>query len=197
MQREVFISYSRKDLSIVEKIKNEIEQSTGQECWMDLTGIESGSEMFVDAILEGIEDCKVFLFMLSENSQISEYAMKELKYAYKKSRKDPNKHVVIININHCEINNRFDFEYGLTDIIDWHDTLQCSKLLRDLMKWIPRHIKEIEGMKDVFISYKRENVSYVARLYDELENHDIKTWFDMDELHQDVGKEYTEHNNLE
>jgi len=193
MQREVFISYSRKDLSIVEKIKNEIEQSTGQECWMDLTGIESGSEMFVDAILEGIEDCKVFLFMLSENSQISEYAMKELKYAYKKSRKDPNKHVVIININHCEINNRFDFEYGLTDIIDWHDTLQCSKLLRDLMKWIPRHIKEIEGMKDVFISYKRENVSYVARLYDELENHDIKTWFDMDELHQDVGKEYTEH----
>ena len=80
MQREVFISYSRKDLSIVEKIKNDIEQSTGQECWMDLTGIESGSEMFVDAILEGIEDCKVFLFMLSENSQISEYAMKELKY---------------------------------------------------------------------------------------------------------------------
>lgn len=50
----------------------------------------------------------------------------------------------------------------------------------------------IEGTKDVFISYKRENAHYVSRLCDELENHEIKTWFDMNELHQDVGKKYTE-----
>lgn len=49
----------------------------------------------------------------------------------------------------------------------------------------------IDGEKDVFISYKRENASYVARLFEELENHYIKTWFDLNELHQDVGKEYT------
>ena len=193
MIEDVFISYSRRDLNLVEKIRNEIELSTGLECWMDLTGIESGSEMFVDAILEGIEKCKVFLFMLSEYSQESEYALKELKYAYKKSRKNNDKHVIIININNCEISNRFDFEYGLTDIINWHDSPQRSKLIRDLRKWFPYQIKEIEGMKDVFISYKRENVSFVARLYEELVNHDIKAWFDMDELHQDVGEEYTKH----
>lgn len=50
----------------------------------------------------------------------------------------------------------------------------------------------IEGKKDVFISYKRENVAYVARLFSELEDHDIHTWFDMNELHQNVGDEYTE-----
>ena len=49
-----------------------------------------------------------------------------------------------------------------------------------------------EGRKDVFISYKRETVPYVARLADELENHGIYAWFDMNELHQDVGREYTE-----
>jgi acetyltransferase-like isoleucine patch superfamily enzyme len=49
----------------------------------------------------------------------------------------------------------------------------------------------IKGSKDVFISYKRENVDYVARLFAELKEHDIDAWFDLNELHQDVGKEYT------
>lgn len=49
-----------------------------------------------------------------------------------------------------------------------------------------------EGRKDVFISYKRETVPYVARLANELENHGIYAWFDMNELHQEVGREYTE-----
>lgn len=49
-----------------------------------------------------------------------------------------------------------------------------------------------EGKKDVFISYKRETVSYVARLAEELEKHGIYAWFDMNELHQYVGMEYTE-----
>lgn len=50
----------------------------------------------------------------------------------------------------------------------------------------------IEGSKDVFISYKRENADYVARLFAELKEHDIDAWFDLNELHQNVGKEYTE-----
>ncbi len=50
----------------------------------------------------------------------------------------------------------------------------------------------IEGKKDVFISYKRENADYVARLFEELKVHNINAWFDLNELHQDVGKEYTE-----
>lgn len=50
----------------------------------------------------------------------------------------------------------------------------------------------IEGKKDVFISYKRENVPYAARLFEELSNHGIHAWFDLNELHQDVGEEYTQ-----
>ena len=52
-------------------------------------------------------------------------------------------------------------------------------------------LSAIAGKKDVFISYKREIAPYVARLYDELENHDIKVWFDLSELHQYVGEKYT------
>lgn len=47
------------------------------------------------------------------------------------------------------------------------------------------------GKKDVFISYKRELVPFVTRLYKELDSHDIKAWVDLNELHQYVGEEYT------
>lgn len=46
------------------------------------------------------------------------------------------------------------------------------------------------GQRDVFISYKRENAKYVSRLDHELREHNISTWFDLNELHEDVGKEY-------
>lgn len=53
-------------------------------------------------------------------------------------------------------------------------------------------LSAIVGKKDVFISYKRESAPYVARLYEELDSHDIKAWFDLDELHHFVGDDYTE-----
>ena len=98
MQRDIFISYSRSDLDVVRRIKEEIEAATGQECWMDLNSIESGSPQFEEAIVKAIDDCKVFLFMLSESSQNSKYALKELDYAGDGDREDPKK-VVLVNFN--------------------------------------------------------------------------------------------------
>ena len=52
--------------------------------------------------------------------------------------------------------------------------------------------EEIEGKRDVFISYKRENAPFVTRLYEELESHDISAWVDLSKLHKEVGEEYQE-----
>ena len=51
---------------------------------------------------------------------------------------------------------------------------------------------KIDGKRDVFISYKRENAPFVTRLYDELERHDISAWVDLSKLHKEVGEEYRE-----
>lgn len=48
----------------------------------------------------------------------------------------------------------------------------------------------MEGAKDVFLSYKRENVKYVVRLYHELKRHFISSWLDISELPDHVGDEY-------
>ena len=52
--------------------------------------------------------------------------------------------------------------------------------------------EKIEGKRDVFISYKRENAPFVTRLYDELERHNISAWVDLSKLHKEAGEEYQE-----
>ena len=134
MTHNIFISYSRKDIGIVRTIKTEIEQATKVECWMDLDGIVSGKPSFTNAIVDAINTCPIFLFMLSRNSQQSEYALKELDFAYKKHREE-NKHVVIIFIEDCQMTDYFSFEYQKADSIIWTDLLQRQKLLGNLKQW--------------------------------------------------------------
>ena len=131
MNRDIFISYSRKNYDVVMEIKRQIDAATGTECWIDLKGIESGSEQFTDDIIDGINNCKVFLFMLTEQSQESNWALRELAFAEKKK-----KHVVLVNIDGIEMNDRFSFKYGLTDTIAWNNLPQHDKLIRDMCRWI-------------------------------------------------------------
>lgn len=126
----LFISYSRADIGLVRRIKDDIENHTGAKCWMDLKSIVSGSKSFTKDIIDGINNCEVFLFMLSENSQRSEFALRELDFADKKGKR-----VVIVNINDCAMTDEFQFLYGLSDTISWNDVLQHDKLLRDLKLW--------------------------------------------------------------
>lgn len=49
-----------------------------------------------------------------------------------------------------------------------------------------------EGAKDVFLSYRSTGVDFASRVYEELENNQIETWFDKAILHNFVGNEYKE-----
>ena len=52
--------------------------------------------------------------------------------------------------------------------------------------------KKIEGKRDVFISYKRENAAFATRLYEEFERHGISAWVDLNKLPKEPGEEYQE-----
>ncbi|MBR6021675.1 MAG: toll/interleukin-1 receptor domain-containing protein [Kiritimatiellae bacterium] len=69
MAHDFFISYSRKDREAVLPIKNELEQTLGIQCWMDLSGIPSGARNFIHSITPAIRDARLgFLFFLSSAS---------------------------------------------------------------------------------------------------------------------------------
>ena len=132
--KDIFISYCRRDIEKVKRFKQEIEAATQTECWMDLEGIESGNPKFTKIIVRAINSCPIFLFMLSEASQQSENALKELDFAYDKYHEEGKK-VVIVYIEPCKMNDEFKFDYQKADTIDWQNPLQKEKLIRDLKAW--------------------------------------------------------------
>ena len=129
MAKEIFISYSRKDFDKVKAIKDEIDHELGINCWMDLDGIESGEE-FMSKIIAAINSHDTFLFMLSQNSMQSEWALDELSFAKRKKKR-----VILVYIEPCEMSDEFYFSYHKYDSIDWANSLQHNKLIDNLHKW--------------------------------------------------------------
>lgn len=136
MANEVFISYSRKDFQKVREIKKVIDQKINIDCWMDITGIESG-ERFKDVIISAINRHDTMLFMMSKNSMISEFALDELDFATHK-----NKRVILISIDGAEMIDTFYFTYKKMNIIYWDDKVQRELLINNLESWFPSAIKK-------------------------------------------------------
>ena len=104
-QSKIFISYSRRDLAFVKPIKEELE-ALGFSCWMDLDGIESGEGNFKRVIIPAINGSIVFLFFLSNSSQQSEFAIKEIEFA-----KAKKKRIVLVRINDDSLTDYFLFVF--------------------------------------------------------------------------------------
>ena len=143
MEREIFISYSRHDIDKVKLIKDELEDTLHVECWMDLEGIESSHPNFVKAIVSGIVECKVFIFMLSKYSQTSNYALGEIDLA-----KNENKEIVFVNIDDCSLTREFRLVYGRSNILRWNNKSEHNKILRDLSRWLRREDLTVEPLSE-------------------------------------------------
>ena len=79
MEYDVFISYSRKDSQIAEKIHDCLE-AAGVHCFIDREGISGGAD-FPLILADAIMDSKILLLVASENAYASEFTQKELTFA--------------------------------------------------------------------------------------------------------------------
>lgn len=118
MEQKVYISYSRTDKEKVYEIKEWLETHTTASFIMCQHDVEGLPEQYVMDAIKGINECDVFLFMLSDNSQFSERPLMELAFACRKL--SPGlKRVYIININACDVGDSFLFRWGNYRSFDW------------------------------------------------------------------------------
>lgn len=129
MKKQIFISYSRKDLAVVEPFVKEIEARTGLRCWIDWTGIESGAK-FEKKIVEAIDQVDVVLFFLSDNSMASDYTEMEISYAY-----NTKKRVVPVMLDGGQLRGWFLFKFGSINFIDCNESRQVDTLMSNLVTW--------------------------------------------------------------
>jgi len=85
MDKDIFISYSRKDVEIVKAIYEWLERA-GYKCWLDVNGMFSGVS-YKKVIVDAIKRSKVLLFMSSENSNKSRNVVCEVSVAVEYDKK--------------------------------------------------------------------------------------------------------------
>src|SRR4030095_8196037 len=72
---QIFISYSRKDISFARKLAGDLEKA-GYEVWWDLTDLRGGDD-WPRVIPQAIGGSQYFVVVLSPNSAISDWVEKE------------------------------------------------------------------------------------------------------------------------
>ena len=154
----IFISYKREDKERVLAIKNDIENATGEKCWIDLDGIESNAQ-FVAKIVGAIDECEIFLFMRSkEHNNITnletDWTIREVNYAL-----EEHKNIVIVNLDNTPMPKWFKFMFPNKQEIDATDTDKLARLNKDLCEWLgipPRTIhkesKETKKLQDTVLT---------------------------------------------
>ena len=86
MAYDVFISYSRKDTKVADRIC-EVFDKVGISYFIDRQGIGGGLE-FPIVLAENIVSSKLFLFLASENSYNSKFTRSEIVFAFNKKEKN-------------------------------------------------------------------------------------------------------------
>lgn len=132
---QIFISYKRDDLDMVWSIKNIIEKHTGENCWIDLDGIESDAQ-FANVIIKAINQAKVFLFMYSsKHTEIEDYendwTIREINFAQKKKKR-----IVFVNIDGSKLTDWFELIFGTKQQINAKSSKAMKKLCSDIQKWL-------------------------------------------------------------
>ena len=126
---DIFVSYSRADIDVVEKLVEDIHVKTNARCWVDWNGIESGDQ-FVEVIISAIDQVDVVLFVLSDSSMSSLYVKKEIVYA-----RNTGKKVIPVVVDGGKLRGWFLFQFGETDYIDLTSEQQYDKLIENVQEW--------------------------------------------------------------
>lgn len=126
MKKDIFISYSSKDKAKVIPFVHKLEESVGEIIWLDLDGIESGSQ-FEETIVGAIDGCKVFVYMLSDSSMTSEWTRREVLYA-----ESEGKYIVPVLLDNDKLKGWFKFHFGNIDYVLYNNKEHLERLVRTI-----------------------------------------------------------------
>ena len=111
MTYKVFISYSRKDSGVADRICEELDKA-GITYFIDRESIK-GSEDFPEMISHAIRESELFLFLASRNSYQSTFTNKEIVYAVNNC---PNSAILPYIIDDSDLPNNIEF---LLSDVNW------------------------------------------------------------------------------
>ena len=104
---QVFVSYSRRDLDIVNRLV-EVMERAGLNIWIDREAIKAG-KLWRTQIVQAIDTCDAFVLMLSSSAAASDNVRKEIDLA-----QDSGRNIFILNLDQVKIPR--DMRYQLVGL---------------------------------------------------------------------------------
>ncbi len=144
--KDVFISYKTEEFDEANWVKTTLE-TNGISCWMAPMCIPGGSSYAVE-IPQAIRECKVFVLILSEKSQLSKWVPRELDQAI-----NEGKTVLPFMLENCPL--RDDFNFYLTNV-------QRYAAYESKIKAIEKMLKEIKALLGIHDAPQAEEKSEPA-----------------------------------
>ena len=115
MKYDVFISYSRRDMAVADKLCEALDKA-GISYWIDRN--IHGSANFLSEIAQYIKNCRVVIFIASSNSAASPWTQKEILFATKH-----NKKIVPYRIGNFHFEQCVELDLFFTNV-QWIETEQ-------------------------------------------------------------------------
>jgi len=142
-QNLVFISYSRNNKDFALELANEL-RASGFNIWFDLLDIPTGSR-WDDEIERALEQCEIFMVILTPSSTISDNVKDEIGYAI-----DSDKRILPILLKDANVPLRLRrFQYvDFTDISYNEGIDQAKHLLRKLINEPAKSLLKSDSIKD-------------------------------------------------
>lgn len=127
MKYDVFISYSRKDLAIVNEIRQLLDANSIT-YWLDTEKIHMGGVFMAD-IVEAIENSTITLFISSLDSNNSIYTAKEVALAF-----NAGKYIIAYKIDNSSFSKKIQFVMTDLNCIDAtpYSTQKAIALVEDI-----------------------------------------------------------------
>lgn len=180
--QDVFICYSRKDNNIAHYC-SQLLKEINVSAFMDVDSLVAGS-VFAETIQRQIVNCKIIVFIISENTMNSEWTIKEIDFA-----RQIGKTIIPVLVENTRLEGRLMLLVGDIEYIEWrHDNTASFK--KELVGAVQHHIEKMHVASeihvqreidldteirildeyqpkridyDVFVSYRREGGRDIAR----------------------------------
>ena len=190
---DVFISYSRRDMLVVDEICRSI-QSVGLTYFTDRNNIPPGSD-YVTYLQTAIRRCKIFLYIASDNSYNSQWSHYELKeFLDEQSIQE----LVVYVVDNCELSedllkeideksirirkaNNLEERYG--SITDMQLAVDLFKISRSIsIVDVDDEFGAILSNHSVFISHSHSDNAMADKIYNYLLSNGIHCWIDLHDI---------------
>ena len=142
MEYDIFISYSRRDVKLVDRFVERLEQE-GFRVWIDRKGIESG-DSFKTVIVTAIEESAVFVYFNSAAASVSSWTKKELGVATA-----CGKPIIPVKLDHAPYSKEAMLDLVNLDFIDYSDPVtrdfMMDKFIGVVVSKCPERWAEIQA----------------------------------------------------